>query len=157
MKLRTAGVIAGCGVLLGIAGWWSVSRGLIAIGPSGLARLEHLEPAERDAAFVRAFDTVLREEGLDAEWSATMSNRVKAHLDAHPSMDTSLKVIECKSTLCRIGVSHKTGEAQRSFTLGVSEMIPRRSNAFISPEGGTASVVYFARENHNLPVDRASP
>lgn len=109
---------------------------------------------------IAALDEQLATEEYDTDWDSN----VKAELDQNLKLDsfngTRVSNVECKSTLCRVALTHTNAEAETLFfeNLGNLPMM-KNTRAYYQREtnadGSTSMVLYVAREGKSLPLAKA--
>jgi hypothetical protein len=116
------------------------------------------ETRDRIAALARRADAALREETADAAWAGQA--RALILEAAAPLAATAVEDLECRTTLCRVRVSHLDSVARASFETDFPIAVAGRiSQILVEPENDSDSpraTLYLAREGHALP-DPAMP
>ncbi len=102
---------------------------------STLRRSEETSPEEQDEEAVEVLEEALRSESVDPEWSKAMEDRIGTFFDTAQLAGSSVRRVDCKSTLCRLDVTHDSTDARKRFVAGVPDMIPPKSTAFGHVEG----------------------
>jgi hypothetical protein len=98
-------------------------------------------------------DAALDAEGVDPEWSTTMSGRIGAFFDAQEMRGSSVKRAECRSTLCRVEVVSESVDAKKLLAARISGILPPRAQGFAHIDGDAdlEIEVYIMREGRSLP------
>lgn len=119
-----------------------------------------MERWEKEAASHRAaVEDRFSSEPTDGAWASKARGDVSNHLAALLPATSSLRQVECRSTICRVEVVHPSVEVSRNFveqSFGLSSNSRVWNGAFmIEPEtpnsdGTLASVIYLGREGTQL-------
>lgn len=103
-------------------------------------------------------------EGLDREWAEPARRTLQEKTVSLLPVGSSIRSLECQSTLCRVELVHDTNESYRQFQRRHLQEGPLWKGASVTRtekgarEGEFLTVSYFAREGHALPLpDAAHP
>jgi hypothetical protein len=95
----------------------------------------------------------------DADWSRTATKQLHEMFEPLASNDTSLRSVDCRSTLCRVELTHTTEAEYRSFMTTVMSGAMRDWKGpggggmlGTEPNGAVTTVLFLAREGAELPV-----
>lgn len=123
---------------------------------------EDLDLMEEEQTYTHAqtinrLDDTLQAEAIDNQWSTETTDLILQALDTENLVNTGLVGSECRSSLCRVEVSHDNEmdfeEFQLWFALEVGEVLPMATmDQQIHEDGSVSSVLYLAREGFDLPV-----
>jgi hypothetical protein len=138
--------------------------------PVGIERLDRPQPPRprptsstsprptREQAVTGAvtrLDTAMANEPADGRWFSSVERDVRALLASPNGHGARLQSLACKSSLCRVEVSHGDPEAQEAFLERLTYLAPFDSEGLIrrvaGADGTQRTVVYFARQGHRLP------
>ena len=106
-------------------------------------------------AAVTRLDSALANEPADGRWFSQVERDVRALLASPNGHGARLQSLACKSSLCRVEVSHGDLETQEAFLERLTYLAPFDSEGLVrrvaGPDGTQRTVVYFARSGHRLP------
>lgn len=105
---------------------------------------------------IKAFESSLYNEHVDAQWSNNAVAEIEQTLFQPELEETSLINVDCRATLCRVEVEHTDTRAKIQFQSLFSQ---RRSDADLkstlvrSNQGheGNRTIVYLTRSGYDLP------
>jgi hypothetical protein len=109
---------------------------------------------ERNSARLRDYFQV---EPADAAWSQQTTDLIKNRFaDTEELAKTPILAAECRSTLCRVEVSHEDSGRQAEFEATLPMLfggeLPRTMMfAEEQPDGSIRQTVYLARDGHGFP------
>lgn len=107
-------------------------------------------------AAVGRLDAALAHEPADGRWFSQVERDVRALLASPNGHGGRLQSLACKSSLCRVEVSHGDLETQEAFLERLTYLAPFDSEGLIrrvvAADGTQRTVVYFARQGHRLPA-----
>ncbi|MEO7731672.1 MAG: hypothetical protein ABIY55_11910 [Kofleriaceae bacterium] len=120
------------------------------------ARLELEDPAAADRAATELSercDAKVQAEPIDPEWRRSRNEEIGAFFARGPIAGTQLKAIDCRTTLCRIEVSHHTVEDRERFIQSFSDLAGPKGTVFahIETADDLDVVVYATRDGVELP------
>lgn len=120
--------------------------------PEATEPLAGMTTAEKRAMLVDALDDQLTGEGRDATWSGE-TERALADVFADEIFPGShLDDAECRSTVCRLRVSHDDDDVRQGFLAEIPSGPPFDGEGYFhKPEGSQETVVYLVRRGHTLP------
>lgn len=124
---------------------------------------EDMAPAEEDEAYDeedrrRGLDTFLGAQSIDTAWSQDAALAVTEAADREELAGSIVDGVECRSSLCRVEVSHADAEAAGQFELlfpmQVADALPQiRYFTEQLGDGRSVTVMYLAREGYELPAE----
>jgi len=105
---------------------------------------------------LEAIEATLRGEAIDATWAAQATDAIEQALEDKALEGSVLDALECRSTLCRVEVTHPNPIARADFMLRfpmkVGQVLPSMTVRPIEgDDGSSTSSIYLAREGHELP------
>jgi hypothetical protein len=108
-------------------------------------------------ARLQAIETTLSSEETDKTWAASASDTIQRAVQEADNGANELLALDCRSTLCRVEVSHQTPMARadfmQRFALKVGTVLPTMTIEPVSMENGhSVSRIYLARTGHELPA-----
>lgn len=96
------------------------------------------------------------QEREDSDWSRETEGQIVHILESTALEDSDLMLVDCRSTLCRLEVSHDDDEAQLQFLDTLPLTAPFDAEGFYERiddgDGFSRTVVYLARVDHQLPA-----
>lgn len=98
-------------------------------------------------------DAKLAGERVDPEWSHMMNERIGAFF-ARPSLGSAkLEAVDCRTTMCRLELSHRSVEDRKRFIQSFSDLAGATGIVFahIESPGDLDIVVYVTRDGVELP------
>ncbi|HEX2568047.1 MAG TPA: hypothetical protein VH877_00725, partial [Polyangia bacterium] len=114
--------------------------------------------APEPAAVVQALDRAFAAEPLDASWSAATDSAMRGRLATLTTGRSSVRSLECRSSLCRLEVVHDDAAQSSAFTerafagaeapLWIGTYVQTR---VATPDGKEATVAYLVRGGRELP------
>jgi hypothetical protein len=110
-----------------------------------------LDPVERDSAIAGDLYAAMASEPVDESWRAEAEAIFKTAL---ADIDTAdVIALECRSTLCRVELSHAGSEERLAAADAFTAQIPWEASGFVHmiPSEPPTSVIYVARAGHSLP------
>ena len=131
--------------------------------PAPMARAAALPDAEQTAGLAQDKQTTLlaktfEGEGRDAAWAAPLEASLRAAFDKARPKGTELIGLDCRSSLCRVVVSHQDALAQLRFAaamgpLGLFSNDGQRGAAVHSADAGAVirSSYFIGRDGQTLP------
>lgn len=119
-------------------------------------RVESEDPtaADREASeLALRCDAKILSEPVDSEWSRAKSEQVGAFLARPPLAGTKLKAVDCRTTMCRIELSHRSNEDRSRFIQSFSDLAGPRGMIFahIETANDLDIVVYVTRDGVGFP------
>ncbi len=105
---------------------------------------------------LEAIEATLRGEAIDATWAAQATDAIEQTLEDKALEGSVLHALECRSTLCRVEVTHPNPTARADFMLrfpmAVGLVLPSMTVRPIEgDDGSSTSSIYLTREGHELP------
>lgn len=139
---------------------------VIAEGPGAAAMSRALPGADSMAAINTTGTTLSAEvlnkrfqsEVMDLKWATSAQARLRQHYDSVSPAGSMVVDLGCRSTMCRVEVSHVDGAAQERFVAALAPLglfANDGISGWASHQGSKAelrSVYYIAREGFNLAV-----
>ena len=110
------------------------------------------DPAERVASEMAIFDTLLRSEPRDASWASTFTSSATSALAQFPG--TRLENVECRSSLCKLEVTHDDEAVEGKFPLDIPSLVPDVASWWYTQHesvGPQKTIMYFVRNGHDMP------
>jgi hypothetical protein len=106
---------------------------------------------------IATLENSLANEPMDANASMVTSAELSRVMQSPVFEKTRIGEVQCRSTLCRIDVSHADPQAEMQFSLSLSQVETfREGEGFVQmlprSDGGIDTVVYVSRTGHHLPV-----
>ena len=106
---------------------------------------------------IATLEDSLASEPMDANASMVTSAELSRVMQSPVFEKTRIGEVQCRSTLCRIDVSHDDPQAEMQFSLSLSQVETfRDGEGFVQmlprSDGGIDTVVYISRAGHHLPV-----
>ena len=105
---------------------------------------------------VARLDAAMAGEPADGRWFSQVERDVRALLASPNGHGGRLQSLACKSSLCRVEVSHGDLETQEAFLERMTYLAPFDSEGLVrrvtGADGTQRTVVYFARQGHRLPA-----
>lgn len=128
--------------------------------PGREAREEAAPPAPEPAELKSRLDTVFASEGADPSWTPEAKRTVGSRLTAVLPETSSVRGVDCHTSMCRIETSHQDMESYKQFVQGAFMSPETRiwnAGFFSSPpmpdeRGEMTATVYLAREGEPLPL-----
>lgn len=124
---------------------------------------EEMALAEEDDAYDeedrrRGLDAFLGAQSIDTTWSQDAALAVTEASDSEELAGSIVDGVECRSSLCRVEVSHADAEAAGQFELlfpmQVADALPQiRYFTEQLGDGRSITVMYLAREGYELPAE----
>lgn len=114
------------------------------------------EAQERIRAQAQATEAALEQEAVDVAWSSEALELIIDVLATEALAATTVEDLECRTTLCRLRVSHQDPRAraafERQFPVAVAQLLPQLMAGSVEADGDRpTSVFYLARAGHDLP------
>lgn len=111
----------------------------------------------RFRAQAEASEAALRAEPADPAWSSRARDLIAGAMAADFLKATKVMDIDCRSTLCRVRVTNPDVRARMAFEhhfgLAVGQLLPQLQVQTTQHDDGSAtSIVFLAREGHDLPT-----
>lgn len=100
--------------------------------------------------------TALDTEPRDRAWGSQMESRVTSAVSPAAYPGTHIESMDCRSTLCRIVLSHDDANAEAAigtFPMAVPDFAEGVLSASNDEKGRSLTIGYFARAGHKLPQD----
>lgn len=99
----------------------------------------------------------LADEQLDAGWAGNFQAQLEQGLQSESFNGTRLSAVTCKSSLCRVTLTHDNVDMQEQFFEHMLELpVMANTQAYYQrkdhPDGSTSLVLYIAREGQTLPL-----
>lgn len=98
-------------------------------------------------------------ESYDTQWAPATEQKLQSIFTQKNLNDSYLNQASCKSTLCKIEVSHVNAEAERRFLAAFASsgaFIPDGEQGYyekvVDENGNAKTVFYYAREGYTLPT-----
>jgi hypothetical protein len=134
----------------------ATSPAAAASGFPGNAAAVAEEERRRVEERMQALETSLQSEPLNRSWSIQVSEQITQAFASEELAGISLDHVECRSTLCRVEVTHddpmRRGEFEIWFPFKVAQFLPRLVMRRVDNDDGSSStVVYTARQGYRLP------
>jgi hypothetical protein len=108
-----------------------------------------------------AYDTVLEDEAIDADWEGRMQDHFEQFFRAEVLAGARLQAADCRTTLCRIEVSLDNKVYLEQFMYHVSELLePSAEGVLVMEDENDLHVeVYLSRGGYPLPAQglRSTP
>lgn len=98
-------------------------------------------------------DTKIKDEPVDREWSRTKNEQFGAFFARAPLTGTKLKAVDCRTTMCRVELVHRSSEDRARFIQSFSDLAGPRGTVFahIETADDLDIVVYVTRDGIELP------
>lgn len=114
------------------------------------------EQQQRHFERMQVIETSFQREPIDTQWSADTANLINQALERDELKQTQVVDTECRSTLCRLEITHPdldaAGEFEHLFPMQVAKTLPQMSYHHQQlDDGSTSTVIYMARESYALP------
>lgn len=94
-------------------------------------------------------------EPRDTRWSREAVEAIRGTLATPDFAGSSVDDVDCRSTLCRLEVSHQDDTARETFAGTFPMKRPELENGTLlkteSPDGKVRTIAFFARQGHSLP------
>jgi hypothetical protein len=103
---------------------------------------------------IEQIETSFQGEAQDASWAQSTSDKIYQFLESEMLTGTSIIDLECRSTVCRIEVSHRSFDDQENFDLNFGVDMPHAFSKFTlsrteHDDGTTSTVMYAFREEQS--------
>lgn len=113
------------------------------------------ENAKLQETRLEAIEATLRGEAIDATWAAQATDAVEQAFEDKALEGSVLDALECRSTLCRVEVTHPNPTARADFMLRfpmmVGPVLPSTTTQLIEADDGSSTTwIYLARQGHEL-------
>lgn len=111
-------------------------------------------PAPEAREIVAAVEAYLVAEPVDPAWSRAAESDAESALRGEAMRGSAFLRADCRSTLCRVEVTHESDEARDRFVDVVPRTEPFHHGGFayqVPDENGPRTVFFVAREGHTLP------
>jgi len=122
-------------------------------GNAERAEQRPIDPGQVEANARREFlDGVFQAEGTDESWYRVEEVAVERHFESLALPHTHVAATECKSTMCRIQLTHDDPEAAQQDVHGLAGHGPfKAAHFFRISEDGTQTAIFLARRGVVLP------
>ena len=104
---------------------------------------------------IENFSSYYNSEEYDTDWTLTTYEVVTQSMERLALSNSQLDSVDCRSTLCRMELSHDDDQSLQNFRGQVGMLFAYPVDGMIySVDNGTetpGTVVYFTREGHDLP------
>jgi hypothetical protein len=122
--------------------------------PAARVGLDDPAAADRAAsALASRCDETLSGQQIDTAWSRTKTEQFGAFFARPPLAGTKMKAVDCRTTMCRIELSHRSREDRASFIQHISDLAGPTGVVFahIEKDDDLDIVVYVTRDGVGLP------
>lgn len=115
---------------------------------------------QQAAEYAALVDYHLQVEEIDSAWSDEATSVISYAFGTDTLQTSMLQSVDCRSTLCKLEVSHDENHDQESFEMDMvvsfAETLPR-GTMYRDPARPGVSVIYLARKGHSLPKATEQP
>ena len=119
-------------------------------------RVESDDPGAGDreaSALASRCDEAITGQAIDPAWSRAKNEQFEAFFARAPLVGTKIKTMDCRTTMCRIDLAHRSKEDRTRFIQSFSDLAGPRGMVFahIETDDDLEIAVYVTREGVGLP------
>jgi hypothetical protein len=104
----------------------------------------------------KTVESALESQPVDRNWAQDVASTVSAAMSEPELAGSSIERLDCRSTICRIEISHVDQAARDNFFAAFQLDVHSLPNGMMIPREGAngrpATLAFFSREGTRLPV-----